>query len=135
MASSKSKILKGEICPYCDSETTLVKDFVVYAGGYGGHVIVCERYPDCDSYVGTHKATKKPLGRLADKKLRKAKIKAHNAFDVMWKKANKIRGGNWRRKAYAWLANEMDIEVDKCHIGMFDLAQCNEVIKICNEPI
>lgn len=51
-------------------------------------------------------------------------MKAHEAFDEIWK------GGAMRRtQAYAWLANMLDIEPSKCHIGMFDESQCEAVIE------
>jgi hypothetical protein len=36
-----------------------------------------------------------------------------------------------RRGAYRWLAEQMGITGDDCHIGMFDVAQCRRVVEIC----
>jgi hypothetical protein len=81
---------------------------------------------DCDAYVGCHKGTEKPLGKLANKELRQWRMKAHNAFDPFWKHGNMDRS-----EAYLWLANELGIDVKKCHIGMFDIEQCKRTVKAC----
>lgn len=76
--------------------------------------------------VGCHPGTIKPLGRLATKELRVWKMKAHEAFDPLWKSREMKRGD-----AYGWLAGELGIRVEKCHIGMFDEAMCGRVIEAC----
>ena len=35
-----------------------------------------------------------------------------------------------RKAAYGWLAEQMGLPIEKTHIGMFDIPQCQEVIKI-----
>lgn len=83
----------------------------------------------CDAYVGCHVGSDwKPLGRLANAALRKLKIQAHTAFDPLWK-----TGSMTRTQAYAWLADQMRLQVRETHIGYFDNEQCREVIKICSE--
>ena len=72
-------------------------------------------------------AEDKPLGRLADATLRKWKMAAHASFDPLWK-TGPFRGR--RKAAYGWLAGQMGLPVEKTHIGMFDVPQCQEVIKI-----
>ena len=117
-------------CPYCNSTAVLV----------GGNVIYPHR-PDlvhrkfwrcpclvCDAYVGCHLGSDKPLGRLANQDLRNAKVLAHEFFDRLW------RNGKMKRSsAYAWLAKKMKISRNKCHIGMFNVEQCNEAVKHCKE--
>lgn len=123
-------------CDYCDGEATLVDSSRVYSKSYGP-IWYCE---PCGAWVGVHKTADKkglsckPLGRLANAKLRRAKMHAHEVFDRLW--VAKIRGFKWpknkaRRAAYAWLAKEMGIAHDECHIGNFDEAQCAKVIEIC----
>jgi len=68
------------------------------------------------------------MGTLAGPELRKARQEAHKAFDAIW-----IFGKVGRREAYAWLAEKMGIEIDDCHIGGFGLAQCAQVLTICEE--
>ena len=64
---------------------------------------------------------------LADATLRKWKMAAHASFDPLWK-TGPFRGR--RKAAYGWLAGQMGLPVEKTHIGMFDVPQCQEVIKI-----
>jgi len=101
-----------------------VNSNVVYGRSYG-MIYLCR---PCDAYVGVHKGTDKPLGRLADKELRYWKMAAHEAFDPIWQsKAMK------RNEAYKWLAGCMGLKPKETHIGMFDVQQCKKVIKICND--
>ena len=65
-----------------------------------------------------------PLGRLANAELRRAKSAAHAAFDPLWK-SKRMK----RRDAYGWLARELGISRDNCHIGMFDIAACRAVVR------
>ena len=74
----------------------------------------------------------KPLGRLADAALRSWKVKAHAAFDPLWM----YRSSPFyhrRNAAYAWLAEKMGLSTAKTHIGMFDIEQCQQVIKIIDD--
>lgn len=80
----------------------------------------------CDAYVGCHKKSNaKPFGRLANVKLRKLKLEAHQCFDPSWQSGIKTR-----QQAYAWLAEELDIPKKHCHIGMFDEQTCERVIDL-----
>jgi hypothetical protein len=110
------------ICPYCGRQAKFVDSKVVYGRSYG-MIYLCK---DCDAYVGVHKGTDKPLGRLADKELRYWKMAAHDAFDPLWK-TKKMK----RNQAYKWLAERMRLSPEETHIGMFDIAKCKKVIKIC----
>jgi hypothetical protein len=38
-----------------------------------------------------------------------------------------------RKECYQWLADNLKISVDDCHIGMMDTETCNRVVKICKE--
>lgn len=124
----------GQKCPYCNSKTELIDSSYVYGKSYG-LIYICK---PCDAYVGVHKGTDKALGRLANKELREAKKKAHYYFDQIantslinkiWKKY--IPNISNRNKAYKWLALNMKMEEKFCHIGMMNIEQCNEVVKIC----
>ena len=110
------------VCPYCGRNARYVDSKTIYGKSYG-KVYFCKR---CDAYVGVHRGTDKPLGRLANKELRYWKVKAHEAFDPLWKSKRKTRS-----EAYAWLALQMDLCAEDCHIGMFDVEQCKKVVEIC----
>ena len=62
--------------------------------------------------------------------LRELKKQAHAAFDPLWKEG-RFRGH--RKAAYAWLSEQMNLPQEKTHIGMFDTAQCERVVQICQE--
>lgn len=115
-------------CPYCYRTAELVTGQKVYPHRKDLHhknFWFCDRgHPP--AYVGTHPGTITPLGRLADKVLRKAKNNAHQAFDYIWK--DRIMT---RKEAYAWLAKELGIPPERCHIGMMDVSTCNAVVDAC----
>lgn len=115
------------LCPYCNSPVKITDSKKVYSGKSYGMIYLCSSYPICDAYVGVHKDTNEPLGRLANKELRKWKQKAHYAFDPLWKEQK----ANTRPGAYRWLAKQLGISFEDCHIGMFDIKQCKDVISIC----
>lgn len=113
------------ICPYCHKEAKLVDSIIVYKVRSYGPIYLCQ----CKSgwsYVGCHKGTTKPLGRLADKELREWKKRAHAVFDPIWKNRKKKRPD-----AYKWLAEKLGIERVKCHIGMFNVDMCKKVFEAC----
>jgi len=84
----------------------------------------------CNAYVGVHRGSNKPLGRLANAELRQWKQAAHAAFDPLWK-TGRFRGK--RNGAYKWLAAQMGLPVEETHIGMFDVEKCKRVIQICEK--
>lgn len=118
-------------CPYCGENVKYNKSSeFIYKKNYGG-VYYCENYPKCDSYVGTHRGTKKSLGRLANATLRENKKYAHYYFDFLWKEKQKMGHKNARKLGYAWLSRELGLPKERTHIGMFDEATCEKVIKLC----
>jgi hypothetical protein len=135
---SNDQILAGLVCPYCGAKTELIDSAYIYGKSYG-MIYICK---PCDAYVGVHKGTDKALGRLANRELREAKKKAHYYFDQIaktmlinqiWRKW--IPDISNRNKAYKWLASQMGISENVCHIGMMDVAQCQQVIEICKRYI
>lgn len=119
--------MKEVFCPYCGKRAEFVDSAEVYHGRSYGMIYLCR---PCDAYVGCHGNGKgdSPKGRLANAELRRWKIAAHNAFDPLWK-FGPFRG--LRNSAYAWLAEQMGLPKEKTHIGMFDVAECQQVIQIC----
>lgn len=82
-----SDILNGKKCPYCDGMPVYVDSSLVYGRSYG-MIYLCH---PCNAWVGVHKGTNKPLGRLANAELREAKKAAHEAFDKIWKSGSSSR--------------------------------------------
>lgn len=115
-------------CDYCGELAELVTGKRIYPHRkdlYDRYFYLCK---PCDAYVGTHKNTTIPLGRLANSELRLAKMFAHRSFDPLWK-----TGQMNRSKAYRWLARQLDIDASECHIGMFTIAQCRKVAELCDQ--
>jgi len=118
------------VCPYCSEPAKLVNGVVIYPHRedlFGKKFWQCA---PCNAYVGTHanSGSHKPLGRLADAELRAAKMAAHKAFDPMWK-----NGRRSRMQAYAWLSRRLHIKKENCHIGMFNVTQCYDVVRLCKK--
>lgn len=117
-------------CPYCGEWAEKTTGYKVYPRRPDLHHLVIFACLPCDAWVGTHKNSGKPLGRLANAELRRAKMAAHAAFDPLWK------GGQMSRKqAYKMLADKMGLKPEETHIGMFDVEQCNTVVILCTPVI
>jgi hypothetical protein len=74
--------------------------------------------------TGVHQAhpNGKPVGIPADRVTRRARIRAHEAFDRLWE--NKIMN---RTEAYAWLSTITGITLEQAHISMLTKEQCDLV--------
>lgn len=117
-------------CPYCGADVTMMDTRKIYNKCFG-YVYACSNYPKCDSYVGVHKNSFKPLGRLANKELRALKKECHKYFDWLWKTSNKCD----RSQAYKWLSEQLDMPQNQCHIGYFDEKTCQKVLSICMKAV
>lgn len=116
---------KAPVCPYSGHDSKLVDGSWIYPRRPDLHAKQFYHCGPCNAYVGCHPGTTVPLGRLADAKLRSAKMAAHSNFDRLWK-SKKMR----RHVAYARLADKMGIPRELAHIGMFDVAQCLRVVEL-----
>ena len=115
-------------CPYCGAAARLVTGAEVYPHRpdlADKPFYSCE---PCDAWVGCHPGTTKPLGRLADAKLRTAKSTVHAFLDPEWETVAPKYRGKARRDAYARLAHDLGIAPEECHIGMFDLGLCQRAV-------
>lgn len=101
-------------CPHCDNDARLVTGAVIYPHLPGLHEKLFYSCLPCDAYVGCHRGTTRPLGRLANTELRIARMTAHAAFDPIWKSRQLSRTAAYRR-----LAKELRIKEGECHIGQF----------------
>lgn len=108
-------------CPYCGKAAVFVDSAEVYHGKGYGMIYLCR---PCQAWVGSHKSHGRPLGTPAKAKLRKARMNAHRAFDVLWK------GTGERKRWYAWLALQMGLTREECHIGSMTEGQCARVIEL-----
>lgn len=116
-------------CDYCGSDAARVTGKEIYPHRPDLYSLQFWSCSPCGAWVGCHKRSNAvPLGRLANAELRKAKSAAHAAFDPLWKSGDKSRRG-----AYEWLSRKLNIPFKDCHIGMFDIETCAEVVRVCNE--
>jgi len=122
---SDTKWIEAPTCSYCTEPSRFCGDSSeVYRRNYGP-IWICR---PCQAWVGCHPGTRKPLGRLADAALRRLKMAAHASFDPLWKGRQMSRS-----QAYRWLAEQLGISCDECHIGMFDEAMCRRVVEVIGE--
>lgn len=124
------------ICPYCQARAVFLESSArLYGGRDFGPVYVCE---PCRAWVGCHKGTAKPLGRLANADLRRWKRAVHWYFDPIWQRRferkhaldPKYTKAHARGGRYKALAIAMGIPRVECHIGMFDIDRCRQAIAI-----
>lgn len=118
------------ICDYCNNEAQLVDGESIYPHRPDLYQLRFYSCVPCNAWVGCHKGTTKPLGRLANAELRQAKIAAHAAFDPLWRSSSQSREG-----AYKWLAKQLGIPRADCHIGMFNVETCRRVVEICTQSL
>lgn len=122
-------------CPECNGRMYL--RMAKYGLAY-----LCQNWPACTGAHGAH-PDGKPLGTPASKDVRVARIRAHAAFDELWKDADQLtcyapqndgeRGflkKVARKRAYAWLRDRMNMDREQCHIGDFDIETCARVVEI-----
>ena len=112
-------------CPYCGREAANVGGRLLYPYRHDLYEKRFWHCKKCQAWVGCHAGGVKPLGRLANAALRVAKQRAHAALDPLWKS-----GRMDRREAYGKLASRMKLSGAECHIGMFDIADCERVVSI-----
>lgn len=110
------------ICRYCGGKVVLTDASAIYGKG-NDPIYLCT---NCNAYVGCHKGTTRPLGKLANAALRMKRQETHGIFDAFWK----ARGWN-RSGAYIWLARGMSLSEDDAHIGNFEMDECEQVIHLC----
>lgn len=85
----------------------------------------CSRYPECRGTHGAHQEDGRPLGIPADKETKAARIKAHEAFDELWKGRQMTRTA-----AYQWMGEAMGLEPANRHIGRFTKEQCAQLVAL-----
>ena len=118
-------------CNLCGGKVIYTSNAAIYGRQYGsGYCYLCT---SCGAFVGTHVPhPEEALGILADEKMRKAKIRCHDLFDIHWKdKGTESR--RYRNALYRWLAKRLRILVEECHFGYFDLDMLKKAYSILEE--
>ena len=108
------------ICPYCQKPAKLIDSAAVYNGRSYGLIWDCR---PCDAYVGVHKGTENALGTLANHETRRARMRAHAAFDPLWQ-----REGMSRKGAYGLMQAVMGMTAEEAHISRMTVEQCHRLI-------
>ena len=124
----KSQVIK---CPYCHGIAQLTPAEKIYGPDTKEEwLYVCCHYPVCNSYVGVHKGTTRPLGTLANGDLRNKRIKAHKMFDLIWR--NNVMN---RKAAYRWMSDKLCLPYESAHIGCFSEYMCDQLIDACKDAL
>lgn len=105
-------------CPECGAPMELRNSR--FGPFYGCSTWTATRCP------GTHGAHPNgaPLGIPADHETKLARIRAHEAFDGLWR-SGLTRS---RRAAYRWLREALGLSKAEAHIGRFTRVQCEQLI-------
>lgn len=118
--------MNAPTCPYCQQAANLITGRELYAHRPDLHELRFWQCKPCDAFVGCHKDSKdhKPLGALANRETRTWRMKAHRAFDPLWKS-----GVMSRRDAYDSLAERLGYERGKAHISWMTADECRRVVE------
>lgn len=106
-------------CPDCGGPMTLRPSQF-----RGGQYYACNRWPSCRGAHGAHHDGS-PKGFPGNAKTRAARIRAHDAFDRLWK-----TGGMSRHEAYAWMRQVMGMTRKQAHIAKMTADQCEALITL-----
>lgn len=115
--------MKSQKCPFCRSSVSLIDSAKIYGCHYG-FIYLCNSYPKCDARVKCHPGTIIALGTLANKELRKWRSLAHRKFDPLWQSGVFSN----RQAAYKWLSKAMKLPLERTHVAMFNIRQCQRAI-------
>lgn len=118
----KRKYKVPRICRYCGGRVVFTTSSAIYGKG-NDNIYLCT---NCNAYVGCHRGTRHPLGKLANTVLRLKRQETHAVFDAFW-----TEQGWTRTQAYAWLARSMRLDADDAHIACFEMDECEQVIELC----
>lgn len=120
---------KKVVCGYCGQVAKRVGGDVIYPHRPDLHSKLFYACAPCDARVGCHPATGEPLGTLANRPLRMARMSAHASLDGLWKpKLDGTAPDMTRTEAYEWLSLQLRLEPEECHIGRFTEKQCAQVM-------
>jgi ssDNA-binding Zn-finger/Zn-ribbon topoisomerase 1 len=117
-------------CPDCGAPMVLRStNKYKYKDGSPRKFYGCSTFPKCRGTHGAH-PDGSLLGTPGDSKTKISRMAAHESFDRLWKNNHMERG-----YAYEWLAIQMRISVEHCHIGNFNEEQCQQVTNLCDDYI
>ena len=106
------------LCPDCGGELHLKKS-------RGRHY----RCPKCGHACPEYHHDGRALGPM-DQCTKTARRMAHTQFDRLWQE-RKDGSFSSRDAAYGWLSHQLGIPRSRCHMALFDLDTCLQVVTIC----
>lgn len=124
-AVAKGTPMKPQRCPFCNSRVSLIDSAKIYGHSYG-FIYLCDAFPKCDARVRCHSKTIIPMGTLADKELRRWRSLVHRKFDPLWQSGVFSN----RQAAYKWLSKAMKLPLERTHVAMFNIRQCQRAIAL-----
>lgn len=107
------------ICPVCKKQAPWVENKEVYGRNYGKSYM-CYYCKDCDTYVGCHQNTRRPLGSMATKELRDLRKQVHAKIDPYW-----ISGKYRRGMLYKAISRQLGYQY---HTGESDKDTCRNIL-------
>jgi len=116
------RMIDSILCGECRSPMRLLESRK-FGKFYG-----CTKWPECNGTHGAHQKTGKPLGIPTNAETKKARILAHEVFDILWK-----RGKMTRKEAYKWMRKNLSLSSEDAHISRFDIATCELLISAIKE--
>jgi len=123
--TKKKDGLVPDHCPKCGATIVLRSAEGIYKENKNNTMLyICSNYPHCDMYVRTHPGTTKPVGTLADARLRKLRREAHFYFNQLYES-----GAMTDDDAYTLLMNIVQAPRSKAHIGYLGEYYCQQVIE------
>lgn len=125
--AEKSYLPQPSNCDSCGSLNVAFATNDIIYGVKRGDWPWCYYCIDCRAGVGCHPNTTFPLGTMADKETRLYRLKAHNEFDKLWAGEDRFMT---RTKAYQWLAEQLNIGFEDCHMGQLSLDQLRTTIDL-----
>ena len=110
--------MTGPDCPYCNRATQRQTGRFVYPKRPDLAARLFYVCPTCDARVGCHERTGRALGTPANAELRALRMRCHDAFDPLWKRAAAHLRPTARTGAYVWLCAELGLK--RLHFGEAD---------------
>lgn len=113
-------------CPQYGAGTHVVSAGQVYKGHIPGHIkelLVCDGYPDCDSYVAINRKYRR-YGIPGSREVRRLRYVAHRRQDQIIK-----NGIASKDELYADMCRRYKLRRSQAHLRLFDAAMCNKVIQ------
>lgn len=118
--------LSSVTCSYCNRPAHLVDGEKIHGARFKG--IPFWHCAPCDAFIGVHPNSNcKPLGRLANRELRKQKQITHESLLILIRfimQRDNVDFGRARGMAYAWMSKVMRIDRPYCHVNFMNLDQC-----------